>query len=158
MSFLPQNKFVDSVFAYATGVALMIAGLLIVFGAVILALSGGYLIIAYFQKLLGVTGLTINALDVINRAEQLMFFGFFGPIEIIVGLLAIIWNALGQIVYDIINFGINLWNTIVVGLIKNIITIPNIGSVTWITQDTSNWITIITQIQTNLQAILFPPL
>jgi len=158
MSFLPQNKFVDSVFAYATGVALMIAGLLIVFGAVILALSGGYLIIAYFQNLLGVSGLTITALDVINKSEQLMFFGFFAPIEIIVGLLAIVWNALGQVTYDAINFVIGLVNTFIIGLIKNIIPLSNIGSVTWLKQDTTGWVTIITQIQNNLQAILFPPL
>jgi len=158
MSFLPQNKFANAVFAYAEGVAIFIAGLLLVFGAIILVLSGGYLVVAYFQQLLGVSGLTITALDVINKSEQLMFFAFITPVEILVGILAIVWNALGQLFYDVINFGIGLVNSFLISGLQNVISLNDIDKVTWINQDTSQWVTIIIQIQNSLQSILFPPL
>ncbi len=160
MSFLPQNKFVDGVIAYAEGVAIFIAGLLLVFGAVILVLSGGYLVVAYFQKLLGIdiSLFNIKAIDVINRSESLMFFALAFPIETLVGLLAIGWNGIGQIIYDAINFAINFINSFIIDSLAGVISLGHISNVTWIKQDTSQWVTIITQIQTNLQSILFPPL
>lgn len=158
MSYLPQNRFVDAVFAYSEGVALFIAGLMIVFGAVILVLAGGYLVVAYFQQLLGVSGLSITALDVINKSEQLMFFAFFGPIEIMVGIMAIFWNALGEQVYQVLNIVISLINSLVIPMLQNVITLKPIPQLTWTVQNTSTWVTDIINIQVSLQAILFPPL